>query len=173
LPEYFERENLLKKLYKEFKEFITQGNVIDLAIGIIIGSAFGAIVTSVVENLMMPPLGLLFGNANFADLYVVLKQGAEALPSGATLQMARDAGSVTFNYGQFLTDLISFLILALGVFLIVKGLNSLKASVMKPVSEEETSTEKECPYCQKTIPIKASRCPYCTSHLEDNVGKLE
>jgi len=161
----------MKKLFAEFKEFITRGNVLDLAIGIIIGSAFGTIVKSVVENLMMPPLGLLFGNADFTNLYIVLRQGAEALPSGATLQMARDAGAVTFNYGQFLTDLISFLILALGVFLIVKGINSLAKSVKEPdVSEEETPTEKECPHCLKPIPIKASRCPYCTSHLEETFG---
>lgn len=161
----------MKKLFAEFKEFITQGNVLDLAIGIIIGSAFGIIVNSVVENLMMPPLGLLFGNANFTDFYIVLRQGAEALPSGATLQMARDAGAVTFNYGQFLTDLISFLILALGVFLIVKGINSLAKSIKKPdVSQEETPSEKECPYCLKAIPINASRCPYCTSHLDDTFG---
>jgi len=148
-----------------------KGNVIDLAIGIIIGSAFGTIVNSVVENLLMPPLGLLFGDVDFADLYIILKQGAEKLSEGATLQMARDAGAVTFNYGQFITDLISFLILALGVFLIVKGINSLGESVKKPdVSEEETSTEKECPHCLKAIPIKASRCPYCTSHLEDTFG---
>ena len=161
----------MKKLFAEFKEFITRGNVVDLAIGIIIGSAFGAIVTSVVENLLMPPLGLLFGNVDFSDLYIVLRQGTEAMPSGATLQMARDAGAVTLNYGQFLTDLISFLILALGIFLIVKGINSLNTSVKKPdMSKEETPIEKECPHCLKPIPIKASRCPYCTSHLEDTLG---
>ncbi|MEA3327654.1 MAG: large conductance mechanosensitive channel protein MscL [Chloroflexota bacterium] len=158
----------MKKLLNDFKDFLTQGNVVDLAIGIIIGSAFSTIVNSVVENLMMPPLGLLLGNVDTSDLYIVLRQGEKVLPSGATLQMARDTGAVTFNYGQFLTDLVSFLIVALGVFLIVKGITSLKENVKKPeTAEGETPTEKECPFCQKLIPINASRYPYCTSHLED------
>ena len=161
----------MKKLLNDFKDFLTQGNVVDLAIGIIIGSAFSTIVNSVVENLMMPPLGLLLGNVDTSDLYTVLRQGEKVLPSGATLQMARDAGAVTFNYGQFLTDLVSFLILALGVFLIVKGITSLQENVKKPeTAEGEAPTEKECPFCQKVIPINASRCPYCTSHLEDIGG---
>ena len=96
---------------------------------IIIGSAFSTIVNSVVENLLMPPLGLLLGNVDFTDLYIVLKQGEQKLPPGTALQMARDAGAVTFNYGQFLTDLVSFLILALGVFFIVKSINSLQENI--------------------------------------------
>ena len=161
----------MKKLINDFKDFISQGNVVDLAIGIIIGSAFSTIVNSVVENLLMPPLGLLLGNVDFTDLYIVLKQGEQKLPPGTALQMARDAGAVTFNYGQFLTDLVSFLILALGVFFIVKGINSLQENIKKPeAAEGEAPTEKECPFCQKVIPINASRCPYCTSHLEDSIG---
>ncbi len=164
----------MKKLFQDFKEFIARGNVVELAIGIIIGSAFSSVVNSVVNNLMMPPLGLLLGNADFQDLYILLKQGEEALPPGATLQMAREVGAVTFNYGQFLTDLISFLILALGVFLIVKGIQSLEKGVKKPEEEkEEIPTEKDCPYCQKAIPINASRCPFCTSHLENTAGSHE
>lgn len=164
----------MKKAIKDFRDFIARGNVIDLAIGIIIGSAFSTVVNSVVNNLMMPPLGLLLGNADFQNLFVVLKQGEEALPPGATLQMARDLGAVTLNYGQFLTDLVSFLLLALGVFLIVKGIQSLEKTVKKPKEEKkEVPTEKDCPYCLMSIPIKASRCPHCTSHLENAAGGHE
>lgn len=163
----------MKKIFAEFRDFITRGNVVDLAVGIIIGSAFSTVVTSVVNNLMMPPLGLLLGNADFQDLYIVLKQGEESLSSGATLQMAQDVGAVTLNYGQFITDVISFLILALGVFLIVKGVSTLQDKVMKPEEPEQAPVEKECPYCLKSIPIKATRCPYCTSHLENAAGGHE
>jgi len=157
----------MKKLWKEFQDFIMRGNVVDLAIGIIIGSAFSSVVNSVVDNLMMPPLGLLLGNADFQDLFIVLKQGESPLPAGATQQMAQEVGAVTLNYGQFITDLISFFILALGVFLIVKGINSLEERAERPGEKEEAPAEKDCPFCLKSIPIDAKRCPYCTSHLQD------
>ncbi|MDF1519915.1 MAG: large conductance mechanosensitive channel protein MscL [Brevefilum sp.] len=153
----------MKKLINEFKDFISRGNVIDLAIGVIIGGAFSTIVKSMVDNLLMPPLGLLFGNADFADLFVVLKQGSEALPGGATLEMAKEVGAVTFNYGQFITDLLSFLLLALGVFLIVKAINAFHREKEEPKAEP---TEKDCPFCKKAIPVEATRCPFCTSNLE-------
>lgn len=153
----------MKKLFNEFKEFISRGNVIDLAIGVIIGGAFSTIVKSMVDNLLMPPLGLLFGNVDFADLFVVLKRGSEAIPDGATLEMAKEVGAVTFNYGQFITDLLSFLLLALGVFLIVKAINALQREKEEPEAEP---TEKDCPFCKKAIPIEATRCPFCTSKLE-------
>ncbi|MFW5713191.1 MAG: large conductance mechanosensitive channel protein MscL [Brevefilum sp.] len=156
----------MKKVFKDFRDFIARGNVVDLAVGLIIGSAFGTVVNSVVNNLMMPPLGLLIGNADFQDLFIVLQQGDEPLPPSATLEMARELGAVTLNYGQFITDVISFLMLALGVFLIIRGVQSLQESVQKPKQEvEKEPTEKDCPYCQKAIPIKANRCPYCTSQL--------
>jgi large conductance mechanosensitive channel len=160
----------MKKLLYEFKAFISRGNVIDLAIGIIIGSAFSALVNSIVTNLLMPPFGLLLGNVNFQDLFVVLKQGETKLPAGSTLQMARDVGAVTWNYGQFITDVISFILLALGVFFIVKAITKLKAAVAKQAAEEESAepAEKQCPYCFTNIPIKAVRCPNCTSQLEDS-----
>jgi len=161
----------MKNIIKDFRDFIARGNVIDLAVGIIIGSAFSTVVNSVVDNLMMPPLGLLFGNADFQDLFIVLKQGKEALPPAATLEMAREVGAVTLNYGQFITDVISFLILAIGVFLIIKGIQSMQESKKKSESKDkEAPTEKECPYCQKSIPIQASRCPYCTSELPQTAG---
>jgi large conductance mechanosensitive channel len=153
----------MKKLFNEFKEFISRGNVIDLAIGVIIGGAFSTIVKSMVDNLLMPPLGLLFGNVDFADLFVVLKRGSEAIPDGATLEMAKEVGAVTFNYGQFITDLLSFLLLALGVFLIVKAINALQREKEEPEAEP---TEKDCPFCKKAIPVEATRCPFCTSKLE-------
>ena len=127
----------MKKLLTDFRDFIARGDVMDLAIGIIIGSAFSSIVNSVVNNLLMPPLGLLIGNVDFQDLFIILKQGQSALPANATLQMAKDAGAVTFNYGQFLTDGISFLILAFVIFLMVKGLQTLKAKVSKAEAEAE------------------------------------
>ena len=157
----------MKKLFNDFQEFISKGNVIDLAVGVIIGGAFSTIVNSVVDNLMMPPIGLLFGNADFSDLFIVLKQGSEAMPDGATLAMASEVGAVTFNYGLFITDVISFLLLALGVFFIVKGIRSVeRKEEEKEVEEPKEPTEKNCPYCTKSIPIQAIRCPYCTSSLE-------
>ncbi len=163
----------MKKLFKDFQEFITRGNVIDLAIGIIIGSAFSSVVNSVVNNLLMPPLGLLIGNVDFQNLFVVLKQGQSALPAGATLQMAKDVGAVTLNYGQFLTDLISFLLLALGVFLIVKGISVLREKLTASEEKPPAPAEKDCPFCYKSIPIEATRCPFCTSHLENAAGTHE
>jgi len=151
----------MKKLFEEFKDFIIKGNAMDLAIGIVIGGAFSVVVNSIVDNLLMPPLGLLLGRVNFQDLFIVLRQGEQALPPNATLGMAKELGAVTFNYGQFLTDVVSFILLGLGVFLIIKGINKLK----QEPKEEAEPTEKDCPYCLKTIPIKATRCPHCTSQL--------
>lgn len=150
----------MKKLFQDFKDFIMRGNVIDLAVAVIIGSAFSAVVTSMVDNLLMPPLGLLLGNSDFSDLFIVLKEGEQALPPDATLAMAREVGAVTFNYGQFLTDIISFILIGFGVLLIIRGIKSLQKQ------EEAEPTTKDCPFCQKAIPIKATRCPYCTSELE-------
>ncbi|MFU8825895.1 MAG: large conductance mechanosensitive channel protein MscL [Brevefilum sp.] len=161
----------MKKLVQEFRDFITRGNAIDLAIGIIIGSAFSAVVNSIVNNLLMPPFGLILGNVDFQDLFIVLRQGEQVLPPSATLEMAKEVGAVTFNYGQFITDLISFLLLGLGVFLIVRGINKLNALKAKMIDEEKATaeeTEKDCPYCHKPIPIQASRCPFCTSQLGEN-----
>lgn len=163
----------MKKLFADFKAFVTRGNVVDLAIGIIIGSAFSKVVNSIVDNILMPPLGLLLGNADFSDLFVVLRQGQEPLPADATLEMAKNVGAVTWNYGQFLTDVISFLILALGVFLIVRALQKLQDAVDQQSEAEkaaEEATEKACPYCFTTIPAEAVRCPNCTSHLEEQAS---
>lgn len=158
----------MKKLLQDFRDFISRGNVLDLAIGIIIGSAFSTVVNSVVENILMPPLGLLLGNADFQDLFLILRQGEQSLPLGATLQMAREAGAVTFNYGQFLTDLIGFLILGFSVFLVIKGIQTMEKKTLEDKSKEEEESapvEKDCPFCLRAIPLNATRCPYCTSQL--------
>jgi len=153
----------MKNFIQEFKDFISRGNAIDLAIGLIIGSAFSVVVNSIVDNLIMPPFSLLLRIANFQDLYIVLRHGEHPLPTNATLAQARELGAVTFNYGQFLTDFISFLLLGLGVFLIVKGINRLnkkmneiKEKVTKEEeNKEEEEQEKDCPFCLQSIPLKS------------------
>jgi large conductance mechanosensitive channel len=143
-------------MWKEFKEFIMRGSVVDFAIGIIIGSAFGAIVTSIVNDIIMPPIGLLLGKVNFSDLYINLS-GQPA----ASLADAKAKGLATINYGMFLNHVIDFLILAVVIFLVVKGINKLAKKPAPPAAP----TTKECPHCFTTISIKASRCPNCTSQL--------
>lgn len=145
-------------MWKEFKEFAIKGNAVDLAVGVIIGAAFGSIITSLVKDILMPPLGLITGGLNFDNMFLVLKDA----PGGgafATPAEAAKAGAVTLNYGNFLTLLINFLLIALCIFLIVRALNNLKK---KPVGEK---VSKECPACAMTIPIKAIRCPHCTSEV--------
>ena len=146
-------------MLKEFKEFAMRGNVVDMAIGIIIGAAFGAIVKSMVDDVIMPPIGLLLGNVDFSNLYLVLKTGATAGPF-ASLAEARNAGAVTINYGVFANQIISFLIVAFAVFILIRGINKLQ--VQKPAPPAEPTT-KECPECFSTINIRATRCPHCTS----------
>ena len=148
-------------MLKEFKEFAMRGNVVDMAVGIIIGGAFGTIVKSLVSDVLMPPIGLLLGGVDFSNLFITLKDGTTAGPY-VTLAMAQDAGAVTLSYGLFLNSVISFLIVAFAVFLLIKGLNNLKREEAAP---EEEPTTKECAYCMSTIAIKATRCPHCTSEL--------
>lgn len=147
----------------EFKKFILRGNVIDLAIGVIIGAAFGRIVTSFVNDIIMPPIGLLLGNVDFTNLYVVLKSGDQLVPKGTPLTAAQAMqGVVTWNYGLFITTIINFLIVALVIFLVIKGINRL---YRKPAPAPAEPTTKECPHCSTQIPLKAHRCPNCTSEL--------
>lgn len=146
-------------MFKEFKEFVMRGNVLDLAVGIIIGGAFGTIVKSLVDDVIMPPIGLALGNVDFADLFLMLKAGPTAAPPYATLAEAQAAGAVTINYGLFVNAIITFLIVALAVFLIVRAANRLRPPQAAPV------TTKDCPYCRLAIPIGATRCPQCTSEL--------
>jgi large conductance mechanosensitive channel len=149
-------------MWKEFRDFVMRGNVLDLAVGVIIGTAFNAIVKSLVNDLLMPPIGLLLGRVDFGNLFLVLKGGDPSVPY-ATLADAQAAGAVTINYGVFVNALVSFVITAFAVFLIVKAVNQLKRKEEAPPPEP---TEKECPYCFTKIPIKATRCPHCTSQLE-------
>ena len=141
---------------KEFREFASRGNVIDLAVGVIIGSAFGKIVTSIVDDLLMPPLGLLLGRVDFRDLFVSLN--GQAYP---TLAAAKAASAPTLNYGQFVNTVIQFLIVAFAVFMLVRQINRLKTPVPAPPAADA----KDCPYCISRIPVKATRCPQCTSEL--------
>lgn len=144
-------------MLKEFKEFALRGNVIDMAVGIIIGGAFGTIVSSLVNDVIMPPIGLLLGGVDFANLFALLKTGSPAGPY-ASLADAQAAGAVTINYGLFFNSIISFVIVAFVMFLLIRGMNRLQ--------KEEAPTEtKECPYCLSTVPIKATRCAHCTSEL--------
>jgi large conductance mechanosensitive channel len=148
-------------MIKEFREFAVKGNVIDMAVGIIVGAAFGTIVKSLVEDVIMPPIGLLLGNVDFTDLFIVLKGGA-LMGSFSSLAEAKAAGAVTLNYGMFLNTVISFLIVSLAVFMLVKNINRLKRKEVAPAAAPST---KECPMCFSTINIKATRCPSCTSNL--------
>ena len=146
-------------MWKEFKEFAVKGNAIDLAVGVIIGAAFGGIVNSLVKDLLMPPIGLLTGGLDFSNKFLILK---DAPGSGAfnTPADAAKAGAVTLNYGNFITLVINFIIVAFCIFLVIKAVNKLKrpSPTAAPVS-------KDCPACAMTIPIKATRCPHCTSDL--------
>ena len=149
-------------MFKEFKEFAMRGNVVDMAVGIIIGAAFGTIVKSLVADVIMPPIGLLLGNVDFSNLFIVLKHGTAPGPF-ATLADANAAGAVTLNYGMFINTIISFLIVAFAVFLLVRSMNKMKRKEEAPAPEPTT---KECPFCFSTVPIKAVRCPNCTSDLK-------
>jgi len=148
-------------MLKEFKEFAMKGNVVDMAVGIIIGAAFGTIVKSLVADVIMPPIGLLLGGVDFSNLFLTIKEGVTAGPF-STIAEAQAAGAVTINYGMFINTIISFLIVAFAVFMVIKGLNSLKR---EEEAAPEEPTEKDCPKCFTSIPIKASRCPNCTSEL--------
>jgi large conductance mechanosensitive channel len=149
-------------MLKEFREFAMRGNAVDMAVGIVIGAAFGAIVTSLVADIIMPPVGLLLGNADFANLFTVLREGKIAGPYGS-LAAAKAAGAVTLNYGIFINAIISFLIVSFSVFLLVRSINRLRSR--KEIPPEAPAT-KECPFCLSTIPVKAVRCAHCTSELK-------
>ncbi|UCF70705.1 MAG: large conductance mechanosensitive channel protein MscL [candidate division WOR-3 bacterium] len=149
-------------MFKEFKEFAMRGNVVDMAVGIIIGAAFGTIVKSLVSDMIMPPIGLLLGNVDFSNLFVVLKEGPVAGPY-ASLAEAQAAGAVSINYGTFINTIISFIIVAFAVFLVIRGINKMKRKMEEPAAEPTTKT---CPFCQSSISIKALRCPFCTSELK-------
>lgn len=149
-------------MFKEFKEFAMKGNVVDMAVGIIIGAAFGAIIKSLVDDVIMPPIGLILGNVDFSNLFVVLKAGKAAGPY-LSLADAKAAGAVTLNYGTFINTVISFLIVAFSVFILIKRINRLKR---EEAPAPAAPTTKACPYCVSIIPIGAVKCPFCTSELK-------
>jgi large conductance mechanosensitive channel len=148
-------------MFKEFKEFAMRGNVIDMAVGIIVGAAFGLIVKSLVADVLMPPIGILLGNVDFSNLFIVLREGTTPGPF-ETLAAAKDAGAVVISYGVFLNTVISFIIVAFAVFMVIRNINKLKKKEEAPPAEPTT---KECKYCFSTISIKATKCPQCTSSL--------
>ena len=151
-------------MLQDFKAFITRGNVIDMAVGIIIGIAFGAVVSSLVKDIIMPPIGLALGNVDFGNLFVVLKEGLVPGPY-ASLADAQAAGAVTINYGTFVNTVVNLVIIAAVVFfLIVRPVARMQAR--KKAGEPAAPATKECPYCATSIPINASRCPNCTSELK-------
>lgn len=145
-------------MFKEFKEFAIKGNAIDLAVGVIIGAAFGGVVTSLVKDILMPPIGLLTGGLDFSNKFLVLKDAPNAT-FFANPTDAVKAGAITWNYGNFITVIINFIIVAFCIFLLVRAINQMKRA------PEAAPTTKDCPACQMSIPIKATRCPHCTSEL--------
>jgi large conductance mechanosensitive channel len=145
-------------MFKEFKEFAMRGNVVDMAVGIIIGAAFGGIVKSLVADVIMPPIGYVMGGVDFSDLFFTLSGG-----DYPNLAAAQEAGAATINVGVFINTVINFIIVAFAIFLLVRGINRLKREEEEPKAEPTT---KECPFCCTEIPIKATRCGHCTSQLE-------
>ena len=150
-------------MFKEFRDFAIKGNVLDMAVGIIIGAAFGTIVKSLVSDVLMPPLGLLIGNVDFSELFIVLKSGAKFAGPYTNLKEASASGAVTLNYGLFINSVVSFFIIAVCVFIVVKMFQKLRARE-QTISVVE-SESKECPYCLSKISVKATKCAYCTSQL--------
>jgi large conductance mechanosensitive channel len=148
-------------MFKEFKEFAMRGNVVDMAVGIVIGAAFGTIIKSLVADVIMPPIGLLMGNVDFSSLFAVIKEGATAGPY-ATVEAAKAAGAVTINYGIFINTVVSFIIIAFSIFMVIKAMNSAKK---KEEAAPAEPTTKECPHCLSEIPIKATKCGHCTSDV--------
>ena len=152
-------------MWQEFKAFVMRGNVMDLAVGVIIGAAFGAVVKSLVDDVIMPPIGYATGGVDFSDQYLLLKPGLTEAGPYASLAAAKAAGAVTLNYGAFINTIITFLIVALAIFLLVRAINRL---YRKPA--EPTPDTVPCPYCTLTIARAATRCPHCTSQLDARRG---
>lgn len=151
----------MKKFAGEFRDFIAQGNIIDMAVGVIIGGAFGKIVASLVDDIIMPLIGILLGGVDFTNLFYALDGN-----DYATIAQAQEAGSGVLSYGIFIQNIIDFLIIALVIFLAIKQFAKLRGQLVKEEAEEEEAVSKQCPYCKTDIPVEAVRCPHCTSQLE-------
>ena len=162
------------RIVEEFKTFALRGNMIELAIGFTVGAAFTSIAKSLVEDIVMPPVGLLLGRVDFADLYFVMKAGQEELAAGATLEQAKEAGAVTLNYGAFTNNVIAFILVTIVMFLFIRLMNKLDRQLDERLGKDEVKPEgpgeKKCIYCRSVIPQKATRCAFCTSHLEELAG---
>lgn len=156
---------VVKRNLNEFKTFAVKGNVVDMAVGIIIGAAFSNIVNSMVKDIVMPPLGWMMGKVDFTNLYLTLPNSDGQIISYPSLDAAKAAGAVTINYGVFINTLISFILVAFSVFLLVKAINKLRALTEKQEAKEEEVTTKSCPRCYSTININATKCPCCTSEI--------
>ncbi len=156
---------LVGGFWSEFKEFALKGNVVDMAVGVILGAAFGTIVESLVDDVIMPPLGMLLAGVDVGQLHWVLREGSPAGPY-ATLEAARSAGAVTVNYGAFLNNVVAFLIVAVVLFVVVRQVNRWRRDAEDPDAGDPSSATKTCPACATAIPAKARRCPACTSTLE-------
>jgi len=150
-------------MLKEFKEFAMRGNVVDMAVGIVIGAAFGAIIKSLVADVIMPPIGLLLGGVDFSNLFLVLKDAAGGAGAYASLADAQAAGAVTINYGAFINTIISFIIIAFAIFMLIKGMNSAKKK--EEPAPAAAPTTKKCDKCLSEIPLAATRCAFCTTDL--------
>lgn len=160
----------MQKIWNQLKKFALRGNLIDLAIGFTVGAAFTTIAKSLVNDIIMPPIGLLLGSADFSDLFWLLKAGSEAPPPYATLADAQSAGAVTLNYGVFVNNLLAFIIVTLVMFLLIRAVNKIDDEMEEQFGSDKQTpdepTNKKCDYCRTIIPYKASRCPACTSQLE-------
>ncbi|MBE6801598.1 MAG: large conductance mechanosensitive channel protein MscL [Ruminococcaceae bacterium] len=157
----------MKKFFGEFKDFIAKGNVIDLAVGVIIGGAFSGIVTSLVNDIVTPLITLITGKLAFADMFVILGEDGFVVPVDMTLAAAQEAGISTLNYGLFIQGVINFIITAFVIFLLVKFINKIRtAGTKKEEAVEEAPTTKVCPFCKSEIALDATRCPHCTSEVE-------
>ncbi len=157
------------KFVEDFKKFALRGSLIDLAIGFTVGAAFSTVAKSLVNDIIMPPIGLLVGRVNFSDLFAVLKEGEKSPAPYTTIAQAQEAGAVTLNYGAFINSCLTLLLVAFAMFLIVRAVNRIDASLEARFDDKdaaETPANKKCPYCRSTIDYKATRCPNCTSELE-------
>lgn len=153
-------------MLNEFKKFIMRGNILDMSVGIIIGASFSKIADSLVNDILMPPIGLLLKGIDFSNIFFVIKKGVENEGPYRSLEVAKSAGAVVISFGVFINTLITFLITAIAIFLIIKAFNKMETSFVKKAKEEKEVTEKTCPYCFSTINIKAVKCPNCTSSLD-------
>lgn len=153
-------------MISEFRKFIMRGNVLDLAVGIIIGAAFTTIVNSLVKDIIMPPVGYALGGVDFSNIYLLLRDGQDVPGPYESLALAQEAGAVTVNLGLFINAVINFVIVALVVFMLVRGFNQMTQPITRRMQKPGEPVNKECPYCVTSIPYKATRCPNCTSQLQ-------